>query len=191
MAETIFRKNERKKKLNFSSSEINKITKLMEENLEIIQSKFTNAITNKRKQEIWVKIAGQVNAIGIARRSVQDIEDKWKNLQTTAKKDFARQSFRQTGGGPPVKKTKEATEKFIRLFKNAPSFTGLNSFETSGRLKWNSRASLGRFCYHNQSPNFTLSSRAQQKEIILYEHGFSFVLDNIIILQRRDIFGAL
>ena len=108
MAETIFGKNERKRKLKFSSSEINKITELVEENLEIIQSKFTNAITNKRKQEIWAKIAGQVNAIGIARRSVQDIKDKWKNLQTTAKKEFARQkrSFGQTRGGPPVKKPK-------------------------------------------------------------------------------------
>jgi hypothetical protein len=109
----------------------------VEENLQVIHSKFTNSITNKTKNEIWAKIAGHVNAIGVAHRSMQEIKDKWKlavetctasgNLQTTAKKEFARQrrSYGQTGGGPPFKKTKEATEKIMRLFENAPSFTGL------------------------------------------------------------------
>jgi hypothetical protein len=72
--------SERKPKLKFSTSEINKITELVEENLQIIQSKLTNAITNKTKQETWVKIARQVNAIGVAHRSVQEIKNKWKNL---------------------------------------------------------------------------------------------------------------
>ena len=136
MAEKNAEKNERKRKLSFSTFEIGKITELVEENLILIQSKLTNAITNKRKQEIWAKIAAQVNAIGVTPRSVQDIKDKWKNLQTNAKKEFARQkrSFGQTGGGPPLKKPSEATEKMIRLFENAPSFTGLNGFETSGNL---------------------------------------------------------
>ena len=127
----------------------------MEENLQAIQSKFTNSITNKTKNEIWAKIAGQVNAIGVAHCSVQEIKDKWKNLQTTAKKEFSRQrrSYGQTGGGPPCKKTKEATEKIMRLFENAPSFTGLHGFETRGKLKYNFWASLGRFVWFNQSPN--------------------------------------
>lgn len=147
MAEKNLDKNERKRKLNFSTSEINKITELVEENLQVIQSKLTNSITNKTKQETWAKIARQVNAIGVAHRSVQDIKDKWKNLQTMAKKEFARQrgSFGLTGGGPPCKKPKEATEKIMRLFENAPSFTGLHGFETSGKLKYNFWASLGRF----------------------------------------------
>jgi hypothetical protein len=78
---------------------------------------------------------------------VQEIKDKWKNLQTTAKKEFSRQrrSYGQTGGGPPCKKPKEATEKIMRLFENAPSFTGLHGFETRGKLKYNFWASLGRF----------------------------------------------
>ena len=110
MAETNLGKNERKRKLNISTSEINKITELVEENLQVIHSKFTNSITNKTKNEIWAKIAGQVNAIRVAHRSVQEIKDKWKNLQTTAKKEFARQrrSYGQTGGGPPCKKNKRS-----------------------------------------------------------------------------------
>lgn len=151
MAEINLGKNkDRKRKLNFSASEINKITVLVEENLQIIQSKLTNSITNKKKQEVWAKITGQVNAIGVAHRSVQDIKDKWKNLQTTAKKEFSRQkrSFAQTGGGPACKKPKETTERIMRLFENAPSFTGINGFETSGKLKYMFRASLGRFVCH-------------------------------------------
>ena len=136
---------ERKRKLNFSISEVNKITELVEENIDVIQSKFTNSVTNKRKKEIWAKIADQVTAIGVANRSVQDVKDKWKNLQSTAKKEFVlqRRSFGQTGGGPPCKKSKEATEKIMRLFENAPSFTGLHGFETSGKFKHYFRASLG------------------------------------------------
>ena len=112
----------------------------MEENLEVAQSKLTNSITNRTKQETWAKIARQVNAIVVAHRSVQEIKDKWKNLQSTAKKEFARQrrSFGQTGADPPCKKPKEATKKIIQIFENAPCSTGLHGFETSGEF-------LGRF----------------------------------------------
>ncbi len=153
-------KSERKQKLNFFTSEFNKITEPVEENLQIIQSKLTNAIMIKTKQETLAKIARQVNAIGVAHRFVQEIKDKWKNLQTTAKKEFAcqRRSFAQTGGGPPCKKPKEATEKIMRFFEIAPSFTGLHGFETSSKLKYGFGASLGTFVCRNQSPNFTINS---------------------------------
>ena len=88
MVEKSLSNPERKRKLNFSTSEISKITELVEENLEIIQSKLTNSVTNRTKQETWAKIAAQVNAIGVAHRSVQEIKDKWKNLQSMAKKEF-------------------------------------------------------------------------------------------------------
>ena len=42
---------ERKRKLIVSTSEITKITELVEENLEVIQSKLKNFITNRTKQE--------------------------------------------------------------------------------------------------------------------------------------------
>ena len=64
-------KPERKQKLNFSTSKISKITELVEESLEIIQSKLTNSVTNRTEQETWAKIAAQVNAIGVAHRLVQ------------------------------------------------------------------------------------------------------------------------
>ena len=97
--------SERKGKMNFSVSEINKITEKVEENLDVIQSILTNSITNKKKQAICAKITAEVNSIGVAERSVQDIKDKWKNMHSLAKKEFAihKNSIRIMGGGPPPK----------------------------------------------------------------------------------------
>ena len=125
-------KSERKRKMNFSVSEINKITEKVEENLDVIQSKLTNSITNKKKQEIWAKITAEVNSIGVAERSVQDIKDKWKNMHSLAKKEFTihKNAIRVTGGGPPPKPPTSSTDKIIKLFENTPTFTGLQGFET-------------------------------------------------------------
>ena len=121
----------RKRKLNFSASEVAKLTELVEENIEITQSKLTNCITNKKNQEIWSRIAQRVTAIGVANRSIQNVKDKWKNMQSMAKKEYViqKKSLETTGGGPPAKKTKEATERIFRMFDNPP---GLDGFETSG-----------------------------------------------------------
>ena len=53
MREPEVRKVERKRKKNFSVNEITVITESVRKNLEIIQSKLTNSITNKRKTEAW------------------------------------------------------------------------------------------------------------------------------------------
>ena len=130
MAANISMKSERKRKMNFSVSEINKITGKVEENLDVIQSKLTNSITNKKKQEIWAKITAEVNSIGVAERSVQDIKDKWKNMHSLAKKEFTihKNAIRVTGGGPPPKPPTSSTDKIIKLFENTPTFTGLQGF---------------------------------------------------------------
>ena len=120
--------------MNFSVSKINKIMEKIEENIDIIQSKLTNSITNKRKQGIWASITAEVNAIGVAECSVQDIKDKWKNMSSLAKKEYSFniKSSKATGGGPPPKQPSAATELIIKLFENTPSFTGLKGFESTG-----------------------------------------------------------
>ena len=49
------------------------------------------------------KVTELVNAVGVQRRSVEQVRFKWGNLQQGAKKSFtdARKHARQTGGGPP------------------------------------------------------------------------------------------
>ena len=57
----------------------------MRKNIDIIQSKLTNNITNKYKKQIWEEITKHVNAVGKANRTVQEVKDKWENLHSTEK----------------------------------------------------------------------------------------------------------
>ena len=108
----------RKRKHNFSVNEIAVITENVEMNLAIIQSKLTNNITNKKKTTFG-KTTRAVNAVGLASHTVAEIKDKWKNLHSTAKRDFSsfRREAKKTGGGPAPKPPSAASEKIIELFE--------------------------------------------------------------------------
>ena len=122
------------RKSNFSASEIAVLTEKYEENIEILQSKFTNSVTNAKKNKVWEEIAAAVNAVGVTLRTTQEVKDKWKNLQCTAKKEFSgfKKEQKKTGGGPAPSNPSEATLKIIEMFSETPSFTGLQGFETGG-----------------------------------------------------------
>ena len=124
----------RKRKPNFSVSEIAIITEYVGKNLHIMQSKLTNNITNKAKKEMWEEITREVNAVGQASRSVQEVKDKWKNLHSDAKKEFNtfRRESKKTGGGPPPKPPSQSSEKLIELLEGTPAFSGLEGFEAGG-----------------------------------------------------------
>ena len=47
---------DRKRKQNFSVYETEVITDNVKKNLDLIQSKLTNAVTNKKKQMLWEEI---------------------------------------------------------------------------------------------------------------------------------------
>ena len=128
------------RKSNFSATEIAVLTEKYEENIEILQSKFTNSVTNAKKNKVWEEIAAAVNAVGVTLRTTQEVKDKWKNLQCTAKKEFSgfKKEQKKTGGGPAPSNPSEATLKIIELFSETPFFTGLQGFETGGftSIKW-------------------------------------------------------
>ena len=54
---------ERKRKPNFSPLEISVITESVKKNIDVIQSKLTNNITNKKKSQVWEEITKEVNAL--------------------------------------------------------------------------------------------------------------------------------
>ena len=122
------------RKSNFSASEIAVLTKKYEESIEILQSKFTKSVTNAKKNKVWEEFAAAVNAVGVTLRTTQEVKDKWKNLQCTAKKEFSgfKKEQKKTGGGPAPSNPSEATLKIIEMFSETPSFTGLQGFETGG-----------------------------------------------------------
>ena len=73
-----------------------------------------------------------VNAVGVTAKSTQEIRDKWKNLQSHAKREFSsfKSEQKKTGGGPAPPNPSEASLKIINMFSDTPSFTGLHGFET-------------------------------------------------------------
>ena len=110
------------------------LQKVCGKNLNTIQSKLTNNVTNKKKNEIWEEITKDVNAVGKANRTVQEVKDKWKNLHSTAKKELSvfRKESKKTGGGPPPKQPSQSSEQIIEIFEDTPAFSGLRGFETGG-----------------------------------------------------------
>ncbi|XP_066022518.1 nuclear apoptosis-inducing factor 1-like [Pocillopora verrucosa] len=120
------------RKANFSPAEISVLTEIFKENMDILQSKFTNSITNAKKNKIWEEISEAVNAVGVTARSTQEVRDKWKNLQSHAKREFSsfKSEQKKTGGGPAPPNPSEASLKIINMFSDTPSFTGLQGFET-------------------------------------------------------------
>ena len=58
---------DRKRKQNFISLWDEVITDNVKKNLDLIQSKLTNAVTNKKKQMLWEEITQVVNVVWTAK----------------------------------------------------------------------------------------------------------------------------
>ena len=84
---------------------------------------------------MWKKIAEAVNAVGVAMRTTAEVREKWRNLHSQAKKEFSKLAKEQkkTGGGPAPKMPSAFTAKVIDIFKETPSFIGLEGFESTGK----------------------------------------------------------
>jgi len=113
-------------------SEINVITRLVEKYINIISEKFSTNVTNDKKRAVWKKITEEVNALGVANRTVKEVKTKWTNLHQEAKKSFTefKREQQKTGGGPPPKPLTEATQRIVEIYKDCSSFTGLSGVES-------------------------------------------------------------
>ena len=68
-------------------------------------------------------------------RTTAEVRGKWRNLHSQAKKEFSglAKEQKKTGGGPAPKMPSAFTAKVIDIFKETPSFTGLEGFESTGK----------------------------------------------------------
>ena len=84
---------------------------------------------------MWKKIADAVNAVGVAIWTTTEVREKWQNLHSQAKKEYSELAKEQknTGGGPAPKMLSTLTAKVIDLFKDTPSFTEFEGFESTGK----------------------------------------------------------
>ncbi|XP_020911113.2 t-SNARE domain-containing protein 1-like [Exaiptasia diaphana] len=118
----------RNRKANFTSSECTIILEEAEKHLDIIKSKFSTVITNKKKKETWKDITSKVNALGVSERTPEEIKDKWRAMVSTAKKKHNKvaKTRKETGGGKKPASPTPTTIKIIDLFGEDPSFSGIS-----------------------------------------------------------------
>ena len=81
---------------------------------------------------LWEEITQAVNAVGTAKRTVTEVKDKWKNLHSIAKKEFAefKREAKIIRGSWPPKSLSVASKEIIEALEDTRSFSGLIGFET-------------------------------------------------------------
>uniref|UniRef100_A0A8W8IDY6 Myb-like domain-containing protein n=1 Tax=Magallana gigas TaxID=29159 RepID=A0A8W8IDY6_MAGGI len=108
----------KKRKPNWTTDECLYLSKLVDENKSVLRSKFGAGVTTVKKRETWGKITDAINATSSTKRSVEEVEKKWHNIQMRGKAEIAdaRRSAKKTGGGPagkPLTPLAEAVESVI------------------------------------------------------------------------------
>ncbi|CAC5357703.1 unnamed protein product [Mytilus coruscus] len=90
---------------NFSSMEVNLISRRVVEELALLRGKFGKDVTADAKNKMWEKITAEVNALGVSYRQVLTVKTKFRNLTRDAKDKFTyeKRERNRTGGGPAPK----------------------------------------------------------------------------------------
>lgn len=86
-------KPKRARSQNFSIMEMDVIHNELKAN-PVLESKFSNIITNQKKQSIWLDITEKVNAFGNTKRTINEVMDKFRNMCRDAKEKICRASER-------------------------------------------------------------------------------------------------
>ncbi|XP_055999270.1 myb-related transcription factor, partner of profilin-like [Ostrea edulis] len=117
----------KKRKPNWTADECLFLSKCVEEHKSILRAKFGTGVTTLKKREIWRKITDAINASSSTKRTVEEVEKKWHNIQMKGKAELAdaRRSVKQTGGGP-------AGKPLTPLAEAVGSVIGTNNISISG-----------------------------------------------------------
>lgn len=117
----------RARKPNFTLAECAVMFEEAGENINIIKGKFTSTLTNKNKTRVWDEIANKENALGICKRSVIEVKDKWRAMVSSPKKEHNKcaSSRKKTWEGRKPESPMGTTVKKIKLFEKHPSFSGI------------------------------------------------------------------
>ena len=124
------------RKANFSSNECQLILQCTEDNLEVLRGKFSNNLTNKRKNEVWKSISDRANSLGVASRSVKEVKEKWRAMCGVARREVGneKRSLGQTGGGKTPPPPNETSQRIIQLIVDEPGFTGIDGGIEAGEI---------------------------------------------------------
>ena len=142
-------KQKRPCKTNWSDSEITVLTDEVEENLDLIRSKFSNNVTNAKKNAAWLEITEAVNAVGVAYRTVQEVRHKWKKFDLHGKERIFRLRKRtkknRWRSGPPKshQMRRLRSSRYLKKHHRSLAFQALRQIQVSLSLKFCSF-----FCVH-------------------------------------------
>ncbi|XP_071138426.1 uncharacterized protein [Mytilus edulis] len=108
---------------NFSSIEVNLISRRVVEELGLLRGKFWKDVTADAKNKMWEKITAEVSY-----RQVLTVKTKFRNLTRDAKDKFTYEKTERnrTGGGPAPKPISVAEENIINALKDTSSFKGID-----------------------------------------------------------------
>ena len=126
----------RARKPNFTPAECAVIFEEAEENINIIKGKFTSTLANKNKPRVWDEITNKVNALGICKRSVVEVKDKWREMVSSPKKEHHKcaSSRKTTWEGRKPESPMGTTVNLIEHFEKEPSFSGIFGGIDSSRV---------------------------------------------------------
>ena len=101
----------RPRKPNFTPAECAIIFEEAEENLSIIKSKFSSTLSNKNKSGVWVEITSKMNALGVCKRSVAEVKEKWRGMLSSARKEHNNTLSHETRQGEEENQTPQKEQQ--------------------------------------------------------------------------------
>ncbi|KAK5648090.1 hypothetical protein RI129_002982 [Pyrocoelia pectoralis] len=102
---------------NFTSDDKVKLIQLVESQKDVVLNKKTDGVTNKAKEEAWLRITANFNATSNTIRPTDSFKKMWNTLKSTAKTYRAKQRIcvTATGGGPADLKCDPILEEVLRF----------------------------------------------------------------------------
>lgn len=78
--------SEKKRKPRFLDREIDVLVSKVNENSEVLFSRFSDSISNKKKKMAWMEVQKSVNATSVVPRTFEEIKKKWDDVKRITKK---------------------------------------------------------------------------------------------------------
>ncbi|KAL4718028.1 hypothetical protein ACJJTC_015081, partial [Scirpophaga incertulas] len=107
----------RKRGLNFSLEDKDKLIKLLLQHKDTILNKKTDGSTNEAKNSAWLSITNSFNSTSNTHRNKESLMKMWEKLKSDSKKYYAKikNNTTQTGGGPLVLKIDPVLEQVCAI----------------------------------------------------------------------------